>query len=232
MNRFIPKNHRLVTILCVLVLAGFFRPAKADLALFKFTGAGINGSVAWGSFTVADTALVPNYYANGNIYPSLSMTVSNIPGAGPGFVVFSLEEINSSSFTVDSNGIPSIQPLGGHSFGAPDQNHYDIGGGPEPGQGTLTYNGAFRDTLIWSSLTRVFPPAPPTLSSQATALDLTLLWPVSGDTFVLEATAGLTPPVTWSAVTNTVATTNDMFSVTLPFDGADDRFFRLRWTGP
>src|SRR6185369_17139908 len=101
MNRFIPKNHRLVAILCILVLVGFFRPAKADLALFKFTGTGINGSVAWGSFTVADTALVPNYYANGNIYPSLSMTVSNIPGAGPGFVVFSLEEINSSSFTVD-----------------------------------------------------------------------------------------------------------------------------------
>ena len=47
------------------------------LALGGIVLAGANGSVAWGKFTVGDTALVPNYYAPGNIYGSLSMTISN-----------------------------------------------------------------------------------------------------------------------------------------------------------
>lgn len=230
--RFVRINVISATILCALIVGGFPFSSKADLALFKFTGTGVNGSIAWGSFTVDAAAVVPNYYANGNIYPSLSMTISNIPGGGPGFVFFPLNDIYSSSFTVDSNGIPSILPLGGHDFGPPEENHYDLGGGAEPGQGTLAYNGAFRDTIIWSSLTRVYPPSPPVLSSQATTSNLTLLWPVSGDTFVLEGTSDLASPGSWSTATNSVTTIDDMFSVTIPSDSVPNYFFRLRWTGP
>jgi|GEM_PF-3006336 len=231
MNPFASRNRRLAAVLCGVVLLGFSRSARADLALFKFTGTGINGSIAWGSFTVADTALVPNYSASGGIYPSISMTISNIPGAGPGFVFFNKDEIYGSWFNVDSNGVPSILPLGSHDFGPPGYNHYDLGGGPESGQGALAYNGSSRDIIIWSSLTRVYPPVPPALSSQATASDLTLLWPVSADTFIVEGTSDLAAPA-WSAVTNSATIIDDTVSVTLPLDGIADHFFRLRWTGP
>jgi len=119
--------------MAILASVGFLfaSPAHAGYVLLTFTGSGANGSVAWGKFTVGDTALVPNYYAPGNIYGSLSMTISNIPGPRPSVVSFTLEEINSSSFTTDSNGVPTIQPLGGHSFGPPDQFNYALAGGPQ-----------------------------------------------------------------------------------------------------
>src|SRR5580765_2960289 len=67
--------------MAVLAFAGFLlaSPAHAGYVLMTFTGTGVNGAVAWGKFTVGDTALVPNYYAPGSIYGSFSMTISNIP---------------------------------------------------------------------------------------------------------------------------------------------------------
>jgi hypothetical protein len=103
---------------------------KAGLAEFTFTGTGVNGALAAGHFTVDENALQPNYFANGNIYPSLSLTISNISGGGS--VSFNLTEISSSWFSVDANGVPFLLPLGSHNFGPPEQNHYDLGGGIEP----------------------------------------------------------------------------------------------------
>jgi hypothetical protein len=209
-----------------------FSSAKAADVEFAFTGTGINGSVAAGRFTVAETALQPNYYANGGIYPSLSLTISNIPGGGPFEVSFNVIEINSSTFSVDANGVPSIIPLGSHGYGPPFENHYDLGAGSQPQEGTLAYNGSFRDTIVWSFPVRVVLPSPPTLAAQTSASDITLLWPTSANNFVLEETLSLASPVNWSPVTNEVTTLDQTFSVVLPFDGTSSHFFRLKWTEP
>ena len=220
----------------VLAFAGFLlaSPAHADYVLMTFTGTGANGAVAWGKFTVGDTALVPNYYAPGNIYGSLSLTISNIPGSGPSVVSFTMEEINSSAFSTDSAAVPTIQPAGGHSFGPPNEFNYALGGGPQPNQSTLVYNSfnsQLVDTITWSTPLVVVLPPSPLLSVQATGSDLTLRWPITSDIFAVETTTNLSSP-DWSTVTNEVTTAGENFSVTLPLTAGESGFFRLKWTGP
>ena len=225
-------NVKIKTAILVSVGFLFASPAHAGYVLLTFTGTGGNGSVAWGKFTVGDTALVPNYYAPGNIYGSLSMTISNIPGPRPSVVSFTLEQINSSSFTTDSNGVPTIQPLGGHSFGPPDQFNYALAGGPQPNQSVLVYNSLnsqLADTITWSTPLVVVPPSSPSISTQATGSDLTLHWPITSDVFVVQTTTNLSSP-DWSIVTNEVTTVGGNFSVTLPSTASESRFFRLKWT--
>src|SRR4051812_28695682 len=206
--------------MAMLAFAGLLlaSPAHAGYVLMTFTGTGANGSVAWGKFTIGDTALVPNYYANGNIYGSLSLTISNIPGSGPGLVSFTMEELNSSGFTTDSAGVPAILPTGGHTFGPPDQFNYALGGGIQPNQSTLVYNSfssQWVDTITWSTPLVVVPPPSPVLSAQAAGSDLTLRWPITPDIFAVETTTNLSSPE-WSTVTNEVTTVGGDFSVTLP----------------
>src|ERR1041385_810816 len=113
---------------------------RAEYLEFAFTGTGVNGSLAWGKFTTGGP-LQPNYYAPGNVYGSFSLTISNIPGPGPGLVNFKLEEVGIFSiFSTDAASTPSILPLGGNDFGEPFHNHYNLGGGVEVNQSTLTYN--------------------------------------------------------------------------------------------
>ena len=56
---------------------------------------------------------------------------------------------------------------------------------------------------------------------------LLLRWPGSASGFSLRSTTNLTPPITWTAVTNAAQSTGGVFSVTLPLDG-ERRFFLLQ----
>src|SRR3954467_10187007 len=144
----------------------------------SFTGTGANGSIAWGKFTTGDTAFVPNYFAPGGIYQTFFLTISNIPGNGPDVCIYLKTELDASWFSTDSDGVSSILPLGGHSFGPPEENHYDLSGGENPHQCILTYNASFRDTITWSGLTITPPPPPlPVLSFETGNPDsMALLW--------------------------------------------------------
>lgn len=129
--------------------------ASAAPILLTFTGAGINGTSATGSFTVDDGSLVPGYFATGGIYSTFSVSLSGIPGSGPSSVVFSQIDVSSSWFFVDPGGTARIAPYGQHVFGPPDFDHYDLG---QPNQlpnyvyeTVLTYNGSYRDTITWSA---------------------------------------------------------------------------------
>ncbi len=224
-----PFSVGFVMIVTMLALCGL---ARGRDITYSFTGMGLHGSMAWGSFTTAEV-LGPDYFAPGSIYSSFFLTISNIPGSGPGTVVFLKTELEIfSQFTV-SGGVPSILPLGGHDFGPPEQNHYDLGGGVEPNQSTLTYNRAYRDDITWSALTIVSPPLPP--SSPVLAVEpgansvVALSWTTNATGFVLEETASLVPP-NWTAVTNVPISTNEIFLVTLSRTD-DAHFFRLKWLG-
>jgi hypothetical protein len=204
--------------------------ACAEPMKFKFTGMGTHGSLAWGSFTV-DGPLQPNTFCPGTCYQSFSLTVSNVPGPSPGTCFFTKVEMEiHSQFTVDSNGVPSILPIGEHSYGQTG-NRSIVTGGEEENQSIIQYNLAYCDTINWSSLTLASPPTAPTLTSELTPPDLTLHWPVSDDVFGVESTTDLTPPVNWTAVTGQVTSTNGIFSMAVPLEAAANRFFRLKWPG-
>lgn len=151
--------------------------AKATPVSFTFTGTGANGSTASGEFTVDETALVPNYFSQGSIFPSLSLTISNIPGGGPGSVTFSLGDLLSTWFFVDSNGVAYIAPYGAYNYGAPGYDYYALGqpSQPFPGLSTyqtaLTYDGSSRDLITWSPAARVASDVP---EAGATAVYLAL----------------------------------------------------------
>src|SRR5947207_2720218 len=98
-----------VVVTMWLALGGIGRGADVTYA---FTGTGTHGSLAWGRFTTAVVS-EPDYFAPGGVYSSFSLTISNIPGSGPGLVIFKKTELEVfSQFTI-SGGVPSILPLGG-----------------------------------------------------------------------------------------------------------------------
>src|SRR5262245_39525074 len=91
-----------------LVIGSYAATARATPINFTFTGSGANGSTAAGTFSVDSVAITPGYFAQGAIYPSLSLTISNIPGAGPSSVSFNLTEIDGAWFNVDAGGAAYI----------------------------------------------------------------------------------------------------------------------------
>jgi len=204
--------------------------ARGTDVTYAFTGTGTQGSLAWGQFTTAEVTL-PDTYAPGDVYSSFSLTISNIPGPGPGFVIFNKTELEIHSvFSTDAGGTPAIVPLGEHDYDGSPGHRYVLGGGPEPDQSTLVYDGAYCDDITWSALTPISPPPPPLLSVQASPVDITLLWPTTAVDFGLEETASLSPP-NWTTVTNVPVAVDGNFSVTLPNAGEGAHFFRLKWPG-
>jgi hypothetical protein len=159
----------------------FSSSASATNVQFTFSGSGINGSTASGSFTVDGGSLNSGYFANGYIYPSLSLTIDNIPGAGPASATFDLNDINASWFSVDSSITAFIAPYGSKNFGPPAENHYDLGQPSQPFlpslvyQTALTYNGSAVDTITWSAASPVPEPASASLLLIAAALAALLL---------------------------------------------------------
>jgi hypothetical protein len=69
---------------------------------------------------------------------------------------------------------------------------------------------------------------PPILSITFTGNDLVFTWPVSVTDFKLQSAGSLTPPVVWSAITNTRQTNNGVLTVTLPVTDLIPPFFRLQ----
>jgi hypothetical protein len=158
-----PKKMNLtknITPSVLLIATLFFCvSAKADPVTFNFTGTGINGSQASGSFTTS-TALYPFYYSNGDIYSDFSLTIANIPGSGPGSVTFGLDDLQGSWLNIDGSGNVFIAPYGSHNFGGPDYHYYGLGQPSQPWYPTaftyvtdLIYDGRYEDTITWSVAT-------------------------------------------------------------------------------
>lgn len=78
---------------------------------------------------------------------------------------------------------------------------------------------------MYSDALAVFLPLP-ALGITAGGGVLTLRWPDWAEDWVLSSTTHLSPPVTWSPLTNVPATTNNEFILTLPM-GAEQEYFRL-----
>jgi hypothetical protein len=145
----------------VLFLASllFCGTAVASPVVFTFTGTGINGSQASGTFTTS-TNLDPFYFSNGSIYSAFSLTITDIPGGGPSSVTFGLDDLQSSWLNVDGSGTVFIAPYGSYNYGDPFYDHYDLGQPSQPFypgsftyQTILYYDGehGYRDTITWSA---------------------------------------------------------------------------------
>ena len=70
--------------------------------------------------------------------------------------------------------------------------------------------------------------APITLNPSLAGPGLTLQWPLSGAGMMLTTTTNLTFPAAWLSVTNAVQSTGTWFTVTLPVDSSQGRFYRLQ----
>ncbi|MEP6670615.1 MAG: PEP-CTERM sorting domain-containing protein [Chthoniobacter sp.] len=162
----IPQTFRFTTL--VLALCLISGAARAALVQLEITGTGANGTVGSGIFTVEDgdgNIYTPGYYAPGGIYYDGSVTLTNIPGGGPSSVTFSLLDINATILMVDSNSVQYLGPYGGHGFGPPEENYYDLTPSQpfSPSfvfQTTLAYNGSQKDLITWSPATVVSAPEP------------------------------------------------------------------------
>jgi len=77
----------------------------------------------------------------------------------------------------------------------------------------------------YSAALGVFLPLP-TLSISTTSNSLMVSWPDWASDWLLRSTTNLTPPITWSLVTNTPINSNGQFIANLPFR-YDVEFFRL-----
>jgi len=162
----IPQTFRFTAL--VLALCLISSAASAALVQLQITGTGANGTVGSGSFTVEDSdgnIYTPGYYAPGGIYYDGSLTLTNIPGGGPSSVTFSLIDINATILMVDSNSVQYLGPYGGHGYGPPEENHYDLTPSQpfSPSlvfQTSLAYNGSQKDLITWSPATIVSAPEP------------------------------------------------------------------------
>lgn len=77
--------------------------------------------------------------------------------------------------------------------------------------------------------TVTIPPAPNRLDIANAGGNLFLSWPASATALALQSTPSLLAPVSWAAVTNPVAVSNDQFLVNLPPAGAQ-RFYSLGYS--
>jgi hypothetical protein len=68
---------------------------------------------------------------------------------------------------------------------------------------------------------------PPTLTITQSAQNVALLWPIWASNFVLQATADLNPPVTWTNVSGTITINNNQNSLAVPAN-ANPHFYRLK----
>ncbi len=143
-------------------------------------GTGVNGSIASGSFTVADTQLAPGDFSSGGVYYNFSLTISNIPGGGPTSFTSGLSDMNSSWLDIDPSGAAYVGPYGGKGYGPPEENHYDLG---QPSQlpsfiyqNALTYNGFARDLMTWSVASPIAVPEPGSAPLLLVAIIVGGLW--------------------------------------------------------
>ncbi len=70
--------------------------------------------------------------------------------------------------------------------------------------------------------------APLLISPSLNGSNLQLQWPFSGAASILATTTALAPLTVWSSVSNTTQTTGAVFTITLPLDSSQTRFYRLQ----
>jgi arabinogalactan endo-1,4-beta-galactosidase len=70
--------------------------------------------------------------------------------------------------------------------------------------------------------------APIDIRASLAGLNLMLQWPLSGAGMDLMTTTDLGPPAVWQSVTNPIQNTGTTYSVTLPLDPVQGRFYRLQ----
>ncbi|HVM60229.1 MAG TPA: glycosyl hydrolase 53 family protein [Verrucomicrobiae bacterium] len=70
--------------------------------------------------------------------------------------------------------------------------------------------------------------APLNLNIRLNSTNVTLSWLLSGAGLSLVMTTNLSPPVTWSPVTNAVQNTGTVYWVTMPLDSSPQQFYRLQ----
>lgn len=110
-------------------------------------------------------------------------------------------------------------------------------GGPDfQADGTVLLQGTFTNIQFFGQFTLTEPDffrmqlgarPVPVLSVVRFEEGVTLRWPVFATNFVLEAATNLSPPAVWVAVTNSIETVGESFSVTVHRD-LPKRFFRLQ----
>ena len=152
-------SRAIASLISTLLFCG---TALADPVTFTFTGTGIHGAQASGSFTTEGGPLAPGYFAQGSIYSGFALTITDIPGSGPSSVTFGIDDLPFTWLKVDLSGNIFIAPYGSHGFGAPSYYHYDLGQPSQPGwpgsdafETILYFDGehGYRDTMTWSAAT-------------------------------------------------------------------------------
>jgi hypothetical protein len=78
----------------------------------------------------------------------------------------------------------------------------------------------------WSSPVSAFVPLP-ILSAAASNSTLVVSWPLTASSYSLACATNLSPPVTWTAVTNAPVTTNGSSTVII-VPGGTEQFYRLK----
>ena len=96
--------------------------------------------------------------------------------------------------------------------------------------GAITDIGAVGYSNVWG-IVFFSMPQPVSLSITKSGDGVSLRWPASAASYVLETTSHLDLSHPWEAVTNTIGVDGGMFSVTNSTEG-QSRFFRLRWRCP
>jgi hypothetical protein len=70
--------------------------------------------------------------------------------------------------------------------------------------------------------------APALLKMQISATTVLLTWPLSAAGMELFASTNLQSEAQWTPMSNSINTSIEGFTITMPFDGSQQRFFRLQ----
>jgi len=143
--------------------SGIYVASEAQRKIAEAARAAYGKELAGKGFGPITTEIVdrpPFYFAEGSIYSAFSLTLTDIPGGGPSSVTFDGLDLLGSWLNVDGSSNVYIAPFGGHNFGPPFQDHYDLGQPSQPGfpgsfvfETQLTYDLGYRDTITWSVAT-------------------------------------------------------------------------------
>jgi hypothetical protein len=85
--------------------------------------------------------------------------------------------------------------------------------------------GTSTDAALTVSNFQFYVTLPPSLQIQVSGTNVVLTWPLSGAGYVLQVAHNLTPPISWTTVTNVPVIVNFQYTVTNQVSG-DTRFYR------